>query len=356
MLLSDLARVIGATLTGEGVGGDLGSVEVTGCATLDDAGGGEVAFLANQKYAGRVSETGAAAVIVAPGVEAAGKRLLVADDPYFAFRNAVVALHGGRVHPAVEGEGGVSDLAWVDPSAEIGEGTVIHPFAVVMGGAVVGERCVLYPHTFVGPDARVGDDCQLFPGVVVYDRCVLGDRVTLHSGCVIGQDGFGYATHAGAHHKIPQTGNAVLEDDVEMGAGCTIDRAALGSTVIGAGTKFSDLIAIGHGAKLGKHNLMVAQSGIAGSTVTGDYVVMGGQVAVAGHLKIGNMVQIAATSGVMTDIPDGAKYGGTPAMPLNDAKRVHLHSTRLPDLVARIKKLERKLAALEERDEGGGGS
>ena len=340
--LRELSAEIGAELTG----GDGADPIIERCATLDEAGPADVAFLANQKYAGKLSTTRAAAIIVSPGVEAPGKRLLVAADPYFAFRNAVVALHGYRKHPR-PAEGDISPHAFIDPTARLGEGTIVHPLAVIAAGVTIGARCVIYPHTYIGPQATVGDDCLLYPHVVIYDHCVLGHRVTLHAGCVIGQDGFGYATHRGAHHKIPQSGNVVIGDDVEMGAGCAIDRATLGSTVIGAGTKFSDLIAIGHGAKVGRHNLLVAQVGLAGSVETGDYVVMGGQVGVAGHLRIGHMVQIAATSGVMTDIEDGQKYGGTPAMPLNEAKRIHLHSTRLPDLMARIKKLERRLAELE---------
>jgi UDP-3-O-[3-hydroxymyristoyl] glucosamine N-acyltransferase len=339
MKLTELAEAIGAELRlPQGVDAER---EVRGCAALDDAGPEEVSFLANPRYAAKVATTRAAAVIVGTGVDCEGRTLLRTADPYFAFRNAVVALHGFRTHPA-----GNSSLAVIDPTASVGEGCTIHPFAVVSAQARVGKRCVLYPHTFIGPGAVVGDDCQLFPGVTVYDRCVLGNRVTLHAGTVIGQDGFGYATHKGAHHKIPQVGNAVVEDDVEMGANCSIDRATVGSTVIGKGTKFSDCVTIGHGCKVGQHNLYVALVGLAGSVETGDYVVMGGQVGVAGHLKIGHQAQIAATSGVMTDIPDKSQYGGTPAMPLNDAKRSHLSVQRIPDLIARVKQLEREVEKL----------
>jgi UDP-3-O-[3-hydroxymyristoyl] glucosamine N-acyltransferase len=304
-----------------------------------------VSFLANPKYFDRVASTNASAVIVAPGVEAPGKTLLIAKDPYFAFRNAVVELHGFRKHPQ-PADGPISRLAVIHPTAKIGEGTVVHPFCVVEANATIGKGCILYPHVFVGPSAKVGDDCQLYPNVVIYDQCVLGNRVTLHAGCVIGQDGFGYATHKGAHHKIPQVGNAVIEDDVEMGANCAIDRATIGSTVIGHGTKFSDAVTIGHGTKVGRHNLYVAMVGLAGSVETGDYVVIGGQSGVAGHLKIGHQSQIAASSGVMTDIPDKTQFGGTPAMPLTEAKRIHLMSLRLPDLLDRVKKLERQLKKL----------
>ena len=352
MTLSQLADRIGATLqTADPADADR---VVTGCLGLDDAGPEHVSFLANQRYAEQLEKTQAGAVIVAADVQCPERTLLIADDPYFAFRNAVVELHGFRQHPTPTGSQdnpNISPQAVISPTATLGEGCVVHPYAVISDNVTIGNHCVIYPHTFIGPDATIGDDCQLYPNVVVYDHCVIGHRVTLHAGCVIGQDGFGYATHAGAHHKIPQVGNAIIEDDVELGANCAVDRATVGSTIIGQGTKFSDLVAIGHGTKVGKHNLLVALVGIAGSVETGDYVAMGGMVGVAGHLKIGNMVQIAATSGVMTDIPDKAQYGGTPAMPLTEAKRRHLHSIRLPDLFARVKKLERELSKLRKSED-----
>lgn len=346
MTLADLAKTIDATICGGG--DDVGALMIEGCGRLEDAKGDEVSFLANRKYVSQLKTTGAGAVIVGEDVEVPeGLVVLVAEDPYYAFRNAVVALHGWREHPdfsfSSEVKGNVSEQAVVDPSATIGEGTVVHPFAVIGAGVEIGENCVVYPHTFIGPGVKIGDDCQLYASVTIYDGCVIGDRVTLHSGCVIGQDGFGYATHAGAHHKIPQTGNVVIEDDVEMGAGCAIDRATMGSTVIGEGTKFSNMIAIGHGTKVGKHNLYVAMVGLAGSVETGDYVVMGGQVGVAGHLKIGNMVQIAATSGVMHDVEDGARIGGAPAIDIKSLFRNHLHVTKLPEMAKRLKQIEKKL-------------
>ena len=225
----------------------------------------------------------------------------------------------------------------------------MYPMACVAAGARVGRRCVIYPYCFVGPDAVVGDDCVLFPNVTVYDRCVLGDRVVLHAGCVIGQDGFGYATYEGKHWKIPQTGNVVVEDDVEMGAGCVVDRATVGSTRIGLGTKFSDLVAIGHGAVIGKHNLLVAQVGIAGSSQTGDYVVMGGQVGVAGHLKIGDMARIAAKAGVKDDLPAHGQYGGQPAQPFGQTKRSLVAVARLPELIQAFRKLQKRVAELESQ-------
>ncbi len=343
LTIQQLAERIGATINP--LQSALAQNTVHRCVGLEEAGEGDVAFLANPKYTQTLQSTQASAVIVAPGTQADGPVLLEADDPYFAFRNAVVALHGYRQHPE-PAEGPLSPQAVVDPAAEVGPGTRVHPFAVVSAGVSIGRDCVIYPNVFIGPGVRIGDGCQLYPGVVVYDGCVLGNRVTLHANCVIGQDGFGYATHGGAHHKIPQVGNVVIEDDVEMGAGCTIDRATVGSTVIGAGTKFSDLIAIGHGTKIGEHNLFVAQVGIAGSVETGKYVVMGGQVGVAGHLTVGDGVQLAAKSGVHSNVPPGEIWGGAPAGPFKDTKRSFVHIAKLGKLFDTVRRLEKRVREL----------
>jgi UDP-3-O-[3-hydroxymyristoyl] glucosamine N-acyltransferase len=306
-------------------------LDITSVATLEDARPGQLSFLANPRYASQLATTQASAVLAAPNAKSDRLILLKSKDPYFAFRNALITLVGFRKHP----HEGIHPLAYVHPTATVGPGTTI------------------YPGCYVGPRARIGRDCILYPNVVVYDDCVLGDRVTLHACCSIGHDGFGYATHAlkgqpPAHHKIPQAGNAVIEDDVELGAGCTVDRATLGSTVIGRGTKFSNLVAIGHGTKVGPHNLYVAQVGLAGSVTTGAYVVMGGQAGIAGHLKIGDQVQISAKAGVMEDVEPKSIMLGAPAMPAGQARRVFNHFLNLDELAKRIKELEKKVESLEE--------
>jgi UDP-3-O-[3-hydroxymyristoyl] glucosamine N-acyltransferase len=203
----------------------------------------------------------------------------------------------------------------------------------------------------VGPRATLGRDCVLYPNVVIYDDCVLGDRVTIHAGTSIGHDGFGYATQKGIHHKIPQVGNVVIEDDVEIGANCTVDRATLGSTVIGKGTKFSNAVAIGHGTKIGPHCLFVAQVGVAGSVSVGHHVTMAGQVGVAGHLKIGDNVTIAAQSGIIGDVPEQTTVMGTPALPAARARRVWGVYSQLPDLLDRVRKLESQVEELASSDD-----
>jgi UDP-3-O-[3-hydroxymyristoyl] glucosamine N-acyltransferase len=343
--LAQLAEAIGATLRGDG------SVTVESCATLADAQPDQLSFLANPRYAEQIADTAAAAIVVSPADARSipDHNLLIAEDPYYAFRQAMVLLHGFRPRP----EPGIHPLACIDASATIGQDCHIGPFVHVGPHASVGDRTVLHSHVAIGRDARVGDDCMIYPHVTIYDRCRLGHRVTLHAGCSIGQDGFGYATHqadgdaAPVHHKIPQTGIAVIGDDCELGANCSVDRATMGATFVAAGTKFSNSVTIGHGSKVGRHNLFVALVGLAGSVTTGDYVALGGQVGVAGHLSIGDRARVAATSGVMHSIPPDGKWGGAPAQPLKQAFRTHAYLQQLPDLAATIRKLERRISKLE---------
>ena len=326
--LRELAAEIGATVEG----GDP-ETKISAVNTLEDAGPGEVSFLSNAKYVRLLDTTRASAVIAAGGVRSNRVALLRTADPYFAFRQAVVKFHGYRKHP----HDGIHPSAHVDPTANVGEGTVV------------------YPGVYIGPRARVGRDCILYPNVVIYDDCVLGDRVILHAGTSIGHDGFGFSTHREKdaetlHYKIPQVGNVIVEDDVEIGANCAIDRATLGSTVIGKGTKFSNLISIGHGTCIGPHGLLVGLVGIAGSTKVGHHVTLAGQVGIAGHLEIGDGVVVAAQSGVINDVPDQTTLMGAPALPASQARRVYAVFTQLPQLLERIKRLEQQVVELSGGD------
>lgn len=347
MTLDSLAERIDAEVIGDG------SVRIRGCASIDRAGPDEIAFVANRKYARYLSSTQAAAVIIGPDVSAPeGIARLVAKDPYFAFRQAMVVLHGFRQHPRpmdAPDPGTHSPVAMIHPEAKVHPAAVVHPYVVVEAGAQVGPRTVLYPGVYIGEDSIVGDDCILYPNVVIYNRCRLGSRVTLHSCCVIGQDGFGYATHEGAHHKIPQHGVVVIDDDVELGAGCAIERAAMEETRIGRGTKFADLISIGHGTTIGEHCLFVSLVGVSGSVDIGNYVVLGGQVGVVGHLSIGDGVQAAGKSAIASDVPAGMRVGGIPATEFNIAKRNALASTQLAETTRRVRELEKRIAELERR-------
>ncbi|MCA9295517.1 MAG: UDP-3-O-(3-hydroxymyristoyl)glucosamine N-acyltransferase [Phycisphaerales bacterium] len=345
MSIRQLAEHVGGIVIGDD------AAEVTGCAPIVSAGPSDVTFLANARYAKFLATTRAAAVFVHP--DTAGPDNLtriVCKDPYFAFRNAVVELLGFRQHPApmhAPGSTTISDRATIHPSARVHPDAVIHPGVTVEAHAEVGARTVLYPGVYIGEHAKVGEDSVLYPNVVIYDRCIIGDRVSLHACTVIGQDGFGYATHDGSHHKIPQTGIVVIEDDVETGAGVAIERAALGETRIGAGTKMADLISIGHGTTIGRHCLFVSLVGISGSVEIGNYVVLGGQVGTTGHISIGDGVQAMARTAIASDIEPMRKIGGAPAVDNTIAKKNALAGMSLYELSRRVRQLERQLNRLE---------
>ena len=339
MKLSRLAKIIGGELTCDG------EREVRGLGSIESAGPDEVTFLTNARYERYMKDAQAAAVIVGRDYAGAGERLIRCEDAYFAFRDAMVAFYGFR-QPWFEG---VDPRASVDPSASLGEGVRVAAFAAIAPGVRIGAGTAVYPNVVVGPDCRIGRDCVIYPNVTLYDGTVLGDRVRIHAGTSIGQDGFGFATHAGRHHKIPEAGCVVLEDDVEIGACCAIERATLGATIIGAGTKFADLITIGHGTEMGRHCLMVSQSGIAGSTHVGNYCVFAAQSGLVGHIRIGDGVQVAAQSGVTNDVPPGQQVLGSPATPLADARRSMVITSRLPQMRSALRKLAKEVAELKRR-------
>jgi UDP-3-O-[3-hydroxymyristoyl] glucosamine N-acyltransferase len=320
LTLRELAERIGAEVAGDS------AIEVESAGTLEDAEPGQISFLANPKYAKQLQTTRASAVIVGLDVRSDRVALLKTKDPYYGFAQAMVALHGHRVHP----HRGIHPAAHVDPTA------------------VIGQNTVVYPGAYIGPRVRIGQDCVIHPNAVIYEDCVLGDRVIVHANATLGGDGFGYSTHRGVHHKIPQVGNVVIEDDVEIGPQCAIDRASMGSTVIGKGTKLNSLVAIGHGVKVGPYGMIVAQVGVAGSVTIGHHATLAGQVGVAGHLKLGDNIVVAARSGVMNDIPDQTIMLGEPAMPASRARRVYSVFLQLPEMLDRIKKLEGSVAELGE--------
>ncbi len=327
LTVGQLAELVQGELIGDG------AAVITGFAPIEAAGPTEAAFVANPRYEKHLATTKAAAVIVPKDFDQqAPASLIRCEDPYFAFRQAMVAVYGFRKRPFV----GIHRWAYIDQRATLGEDVSVAQFATLSEGVQVGAGTIIYPGVFIGPHARIGRECILFPNVVIYDHCVLGDRVTLHANCVIGQDGFGYATKDGRHHKIPQAGWVEIGDDVEMGAGCTIDRAAIGTTRIAEGTKFSDQVTIGHGTQVGRHNLMVAQVGVAGSTKIGDYCVFGGQAGVVGHITLGDGVQVGAQAGVTHDFPAGSKVIGSPAADMAEAKRQVTSLRKLPEIRQRI--------------------
>jgi UDP-3-O-[3-hydroxymyristoyl] glucosamine N-acyltransferase len=289
---------------------------ITTVAPLSQANGDQLTFLSNRKYAAELAATKAGAILVPKKLEGADPRWIRVDDPYFAFAKIMTRWFSDRPMPK-----GVSPKAVVAESAKLGDNVALGHFAIIGENVVVGNNVTIFQNVSIEAGSVIGDGCIIYPNVVIYDGTRIGHRCIIHSGVVIGSDGYGFATHGGKHHKIPQIGIVRIEDDVEIGAGTTIDRAALGETVIGEGTKIDNLVQIGHNVKVGKHCLLVSQVGIAGSTELGDYVAVAGQSGFSGHLKIGNRVQVAAKSAVLADVPDDTKVMGSPAVPFTEFAR-----------------------------------
>ncbi len=352
--LSELSEYLGSVGMANQMVGDAG-VLLESVNTLEDAGPRDLTFLSNPKYERLLATTRAGAVLV-NGKVALPERLnaLRCPDPYAALAASIVRIHGYRRHPLW----GISPQACIDPTARIGDNANIAPGAHVAAGVTIGKNVTLYPGCYVADGCRLGDDVICYPNVTIYDGCLIGNRVTIHAGSVIGEDGLGYAPVGEKWVKIPQVGNVRLEDDVEIGAGCTIDRATVGYTQIGKGTKLSNLIAIGHGARIGPDCLLVAQVGIAGSTTVGRHVVMAGQAGVVGHLQIGDNARVGAKAGVTQNIEPGVEVLGAPAVPSSDAKRQMILIQRLPQMRDELKELHQRVEQLEAqlRRLGGGSS
>jgi UDP-3-O-[3-hydroxymyristoyl] glucosamine N-acyltransferase len=337
--LRDLASRLDAELIGDG------DVMISGAAGLEHAGPDDITFLARTSLADRLAESGAAAVIVGPGVTPDRPALRV-EEPYRCFARllADLATPLDRLFPP-----GVHPTAVVDETASLAEAVAVGPYAVVGPGCRVGRGSRLGPHVVLEADVAVGEDCRLYAHVVVRDRCELGDRVILHPGCVLGADGFGYLPGPQGLEKIPQVGIVVLEDDVELGAGTCVDRATTGETRIGRGTKLDNLVQVGHNVRVGEHSVFSAQTGISGSCEIGKGVTMGGQVGLADHLKIGDNVKIGAKSGLHNDVPDGGVVFGYPAHDAGESMRIAAALRRLPELVRKVRDLEK---ARDARDGG----
>ncbi len=331
--LGELAKYVDGRVCGDP------NVAIRSASTLGRAGEGDISFLANAKYERYLQTTKASAVIVGKETTNTSVPLLVAEDPYYAFMQIMVLLHGHRKHKKV----GISPRASISDSAKIGADCHIHDFVTIADEAKVGDGCIIYPSVHIGEGVQIGNDCIIYPNVTIYDGCEIGNRAIINANSTIGEDGFSYASHKGVHHKIPQTGITVIEDDVEIGTCCGIERGTLGDTVIGQGSKLGDMVAIGHGAKIGAHCLLVAQVGIAGSTTLGHHCVVGGQAGIVGHINIGNNVTIAAQAGVINNIPDGKAVLGSPAIEANQGKRAYSMIQYLPAIRENIRNLQTQI-------------
>lgn len=331
---------LAARLGGEVVGS--GSLVVAGVRPLADAGPEHLSFYHNRRYLQAAQASLAGGLLVASSEGFAGRNLLVVREPYAALAE-VLALF----HPSDRPAPGVHATAVVASSAALGEGVSIGGHAVVGERAVIGERAVVGAGCFIGDDACIGQDTILHPHVVVEPRCQVGARCVLHAGVVIGSDGFGFATVRGEHRKVPQVGIVVLEDDVELGANVCVDRATLGETRIGRGSKVDNLVQIAHNVRVGEGSLLVAQSGISGSTELGHHVVMAGQSGAVGHLRLAERTVVTAKTGVTEDTRPGETVSGFPSRPHREWLKAMAHLYQIEDLKRRISELERRLAAKE---------
>jgi len=334
--LDELAEHLGAELRGEG------DLRIRRVRPLDEAGPGDLSFLHNAKYLEEAGKSRASAIIVADADLLPDKTVLVAKEAYLALARALELLH-----PGLDDWTGVHPSAVLAPDVLLGEGVDVGPHVVIGAGSHIGAGSSLGAGCILGRNTRLGENCRLHPRVVIENGCVVGNRCILQAGVILGGDGFGYATVDGVHHKVPQVGIVVLEDDVELGAGVCVDRATLGETRIGQGVKIDNLVQIAHNVRVGPGSILVSQVGIAGSTHLGSYVVMGGQAGAAGHLKIGDGVQISAKTGVFKDLPPGELVSGIPARPRKDWVRAQAGLARLEKLRKRVEDLETRLKEVE---------
>lgn len=330
---------IAAQLQGE-VSGD-GTVILTGFAAADRARAGDLTFAEKDTYFAAAEASAASAILVSGPFTSATKAVIRVTNARVAAARMVALFF-----PPEEFAPGIHPSATIAPTAQIDATAHIGPGCVIGAGVSIGARSALIGGNHIGADSKLGDDVRLFPNVVVYARTEIGHRVAIHAGTVIGSDGYGYVFDQGRHMKVLQVGNVIIGDDVEIGSNTSIDRAALGSTVIGAGTKIDNLVHVAHNVVFGKHCLVMGQCGFAGSTVFGDYCVIASQSGVGGHLKIGRQVTIGAKSGVMRDVGEKETVLGYPAAPDKQAKRQWIGVQRLPEMTVKLRELEKQVAAL----------
>lgn len=341
--LAELAETTGAKLLGDP------EYPVNNIDSLESATSSDVAFLANLRYRDLLASTAAGVVCIDPTLTPLpGKNYLISEHPSRTFQQiAELFLTSEHHHTHFKG---IHPSAIIHPSVQIGEGVTIGPHTVIDQGVTIGPHTHIAPLASIGPGVTIGETCYLHTGVIIRERCQIGNRVVIQPGAVIGSCGFGYTTDPqGAHTKLDQIGRVVIEDDVEIGANTTIDRARFKETRISQGTKIDNLVQIGHNVHIGPHNLLVSQAGVAGSTKTGRHVILGGQVGVVGHLTLGDGVMITAQSGVSKSLPKGGKYGGSPALPLNEYNRQQIYQRKIEQYVKRIESLEQRLQALEQK-------
>lgn len=336
--LSDIARAIDAQLHGQA------DLRITGVNSLEQAAPGDLAFMASHRLMDKALQSKASAFIVPQYFPDLNGAQLVSAQPQFDFVRLITRFFMKTPTPA-----GIAENVVKGSNVLLGRDVSIGPFVTIGHRTTIGDRVTIYPGVFLGDGVTVGDDTVLHPNASILDGCRIGARVIIHAGTVIGSDGFGYVQHEGRHHKIPQRGIVVVEDDVEIGANVTIDRATFGATHVKQGTKIDNLVQIAHNVTVGEHGIIVAQVGIAGSTSIGKGVMIGGQAGVIDHLTIGDQAMIAAGAGIEKDVEPGSRVSGRPAIQSTAFFRTHVLVQQLPELKKQISNLEKRLAAIEGR-------
>ncbi len=334
--LSALAEKLGLTLKGE-------DKDISGVATLEEAGPGDVSFLANPKYIPQLAETRAGAVVLSPDHSEETETALISHDPYRDFARIMYLFS----RPQGDFKG-ISDKAFVHPEASLGAGCTVYPFCYVGPHARLGDGVTLFPGCYVGEDSSIGAGTLLYPNVTLMAGTKVGEKCILHAGVVLGADGFGFVPTPQGIEKIPQVGVVRIGNNVEIGANTTIDRAALGETVVDDGCKIDNLVQLGHNVRVGKHSMLVSQTGIAGSTRVGERVIMAGQAGIGGHLNIGDGAVIGPKSGIGQDVPAGQTVMGMPPMEGRQYLRYVLTAPKLMDMAKQLKQLEKTVAALQK--------
>ncbi len=339
--LSEIASFLGCKIKGE-------DKVITGCNTLEDAGPQDISFLANPKYAPLLKKTKAGAVILSEHYKDNYSTCLITPEPYLDFSKVLKLFE-----PPKYIFDGQNNLSFVHPTAQLDEEVIIFPFVFIGPNTRIKKGTVLYSGVYIGEGCSIGEKCILYPNVVIMDNCTIGNRVILYPGVVIGSDGFGYAWNdkSKKHEKVPQIGQVVIEDDVEIGANTTVDRATLGKTIIRKGVKIDNLVQIGHNVEVGENSILVAQVGIAGSTKVGNNCAIGGQVGIAGHITIGDNVKIGAKSGVNRSIKSNSIVTGAPAVDHRFFLKLTATMLKLPSMYEKIKELEMKLKSLNQNRE-----
>ena len=335
--LKELAEYVGGTVVGDP------AIKIRGVMSIDDAQEGYITFISNEKYTSKIHQTKASAIIVSPKLKDTKRNLLVSNNPYLAFAKIVEFL----LYKKPTYTKTIDDSARIDKTSIIGKDVSIHEYATIGKSTSIGNRVVIYPCVHIGDHCTIGDDTVIYPNAVIYNDTVIGKRVTIHSNTVIGSNGFGYAPDGQSYYKIPQVGITVIEDDVDIGANTTINRAALGETVIKKGTKIDSQVVISHNVEIGENSLIVSQVGIAGSSKVGKHVTLAGGVGIVGHIKIGDNVTVGGYSGVAHDLADNGTYLGTPALPIQRMRRCYVIIERLPEMREHIKTLEKRIEQLE---------